>query len=248
MPPALLLCDWNGTLITDRDEKTILAYIARYTFKASIPFHPRRMASILSGKRALDALHDDDSHIKGDFDKVKITIDTYNDKMLRGVPVSLIHRSMERYARQRETLDKLDYHLLRVVEKCHQEGITTGVFSAGLKYGIESILGAAGYYNSFDIYTADSIEEDNGKAVRYGLTIYRRKPEVLLKLLGERNIPAHEVAYIGDSEDDTGCFEMVGYPVVSFLAPDELKERYARQYGAFVPEDEDDLLRFLTLK
>jgi phosphoserine phosphatase len=248
MPPALLLCDWNGTLITDRDEKTILGYVAKYIFRASIPFHPLRMASILSGKRELDALHDDDSHIKGDFDKVKVTIDTYNNRMLRGVPISLIHKSMERYARQQDTLDKLDYRLLRVVEKCHQEGMTTGVFSAGLKYGIETILDAAGYYNSFDLYKADSIEEDNGKAVRYGLTIYRRKPEVLLKLLDERNISLGEVAYIGDSEDDTGCFEIVGYPIVSFLAPDELKEKYARQYNAFVPGREDDLLHFLTSK
>ena len=173
MPPALLLCDWNGTLITDRDEKTILRYIARYIFWASIPFHPFRMASILGGKKALDAVHDEDSHIKGDFDKVRTTIEVYNNKMLKGVPISLINKSMKRYARQQETLDKLDYRLLRVVEKCHRNGITTGVFSAGLKYGIEVMLGAAGYFNSFDIYMADSIEEDNGKAVQYGLKIYK---------------------------------------------------------------------------
>jgi phosphoserine phosphatase len=204
------------------------------------------MASILSGKKALDAIHDEDSHIKGDFDKVRTTIDIYNAKMLKGVSVSLINRSMERYALQQETLDKLDYRLLRVVEKCHRGGMTTGVFSAGLKYGIEAILGVAGYFNSFDLYVADSIEEDNGRAVRYGLTIYNRKPEVLLNLLRERNVSVSEVAYIGDSEDDAGCFEIAGYPIVSFLAPDELKDKYASNYNAFVPENEDDLLRFLT--
>jgi phosphoserine phosphatase len=248
MSPALLLCDWNGTLITDRDEKVILHYIARYIFWASIPFHPFRMASILSGKKMLDAMHDEDSHIKGDFDRVRSTIDIYNRKMLQGVPISLIHKSMERYARQQGTLDKLDYRLLRVVEKCHSNGITAGVFSAGLKYGIEAILEAAGYRDCFDLYMADVIEEDKGKAIRYGLTIYNRKPEVLLKLLDERNVPVRDVAYIGDSEDDTGCFEIVGYPIVSFLAPDELKQKYARSYNAFVPETEDELLRFLTSK
>jgi hydroxymethylpyrimidine pyrophosphatase-like HAD family hydrolase len=53
------------------------------------------------------------------------------------------------------------------------------------------------------------------------------------------------VAYIGDSEDDEGCFEIVGYPVVAFLAPSDFKDKCARKYGAFVPDSEKDLADYL---
>jgi hydroxymethylpyrimidine pyrophosphatase-like HAD family hydrolase len=53
------------------------------------------------------------------------------------------------------------------------------------------------------------------------------------------------VAYLGDSEDDEGCFEIVGHPVAAFLAPDELKQRFALKYKAFVPKDEKDLADYL---
>ena len=46
------------------------------------------------------------------------------------------------------------------------------------------------------------------------------------------------MAYIGDSEDDEGCFEMVGYPVVALLAPDDFKVKCAQKYRAFVPNSE----------
>jgi len=56
---------------------------------------------------------------------------------------------------------------------------------------------------------------------------------------------ASTVVYLGDSEDDEGCFEIVRYPVVAFLAAEDLKERYARKYKAFVPENERDLANYL---
>ena len=53
------------------------------------------------------------------------------------------------------------------------------------------------------------------------------------------------MAYIGDSEDDEGCFEMVGYPVVAFFAPGEFKDKCSRKYGAFVPDSESSLRNHL---
>jgi hypothetical protein len=40
----------------------------------------------------------------------------------------------------------------------------------------------------------------------------------------------------------------VGYPVVAFLAPDELKQRFALKYRAFVPKYEKDLANYLSCK
>ena len=41
------------------------------------------------------------------------------------------------------------------------------------------------------------------------------------------------------------CFEIASDLVVAFLAPEELKERYAQEYKAFVPRDEEDLAKYL---
>ena len=107
------------------------------------------------------------------------------------------------------------------------------------------ILKAAGYYDSFDFLLANPLETDGRRVTGFKLNILRNKAEVLRKLLEERQLEADRVVYLGDKVDDAGCFEIAGYPVVSFLAPDSLKEQFARQYGAFVPQDEGDLADYL---
>ena len=119
------------------------------------------------------------------------------------------------------------------------------MFSAGYRYGIERILTAAGFHDDFDFYEADDLREENGKAVGFVVNIYRNKPRLLVDLLRRRDLDVDRVAYIGDSEDDEGCFDMVKYPVVPFLAPEEAKQRYARKYRAFVPQTERDLADFI---
>jgi phosphoglycolate phosphatase-like HAD superfamily hydrolase len=164
------------------------------------------------------------------------------------VPVPVILRSIEKYARKRQTQAKLEYRVLRPIRECHQAGKTTGIFSAGYGYGIEKILAAAGYAECFDFIEADKLKANRGEAIGFGLNIYKKKPQFLLKLLKDKDMDAGKVAYLGDSEDDEGCFEIVKYPVMAFLAPDELKQRFALKYKAFVPRDEKDLTNFLSCK
>ncbi|UCC60877.1 MAG: hypothetical protein JSV02_03385, partial [Dehalococcoidia bacterium] len=87
--------------------------------------------------------------------------------------------------------------------------------------------------------------ENNGRAVGFSLDIYKRKHEVLAELLNELRLHPSRVVYIGDSEDDEGCFQIVGHPILAFLSTDALKEKYARDYYAFVPQDEADLANHL---
>ncbi|MEE8470487.1 MAG: HAD family hydrolase [Dehalococcoidia bacterium] len=240
-----VLCDWNGTLIDYRDERPLLYSIAVDVFKASVPFYPLRMARILKARRELEALYLEGRR-DDEFDFVRGMFGIYNEKIIRGLPVSLIHSSVDRYARKEQTQDKLDHRVLRTIRKCHRAGMITGIFSAGYRYGIERILAVAGHNEYFDFFEADYLKEDSGKAVGFGLNIYKNKPELLRKLLDERNMDAAGVAYIGDSEDDQGCFKIVGYPVVAFFATEEVKERCARESQAFVPKDEGDLTDYLT--
>jgi phosphoglycolate phosphatase-like HAD superfamily hydrolase len=244
MPPDVIICDWNGTLIEYPDERPVLENTARDVFKASFPFHHLRMARIFRARRELEELYKKGrSNAEADF--IRALFRVYNERIIEGVPVPVILRSIEKYARKRQTQAKLEYRVLRPIRECHQAGKTTGIFSAGYGYGIEKILAAAGYAECFDFIEADKLKANRGEAIGFGLDIYKKKPQFLLKLLKDRNIDASRVAYLGDNEDEEGCFEIVGYPVVAFLAPDELKQRFAQKYKAFVPKDEKDLANYL---
>jgi len=247
MPLDFIICDWNGTLIEYRDERPVLDNTARAIFKASFPFHPLRMARILKARRKLEELYRAGGR-DAESDFIRELFRIYNERIIKGVPISWVLRSIEDYAHKPQTQAKLEYRVLRPIKECHQAGKATGIFSAGYRHGIERILAAAGYAESFDFIEADKLKENKGKAIEFGLNIYKKKPPLLLKLLQDKNIDDSRVAYLGDSEDDEGCFEIVGYPVVAFLAPDELKQRFARKYKAFVPKDEKDLTDYLNCK
>jgi len=244
MPCDAIISDWNGTILGHRDEKPILTSIAVGVFRASVPFHPLRLVLILKARRELENLYHERRR-EGDFDYVTEMFKVFNGRIIHGAPVSVIHRTVERYAAEPQTQAMLDQRVLRPIREAHQAGKVTGVFSAGYCHGIESILMVAGFHGDFDFYQADGLRENDGRAVEFTLNIYRNKPRLLADLLRQRNLEASRVAYLGDSEDDEGCFELVKYPVVSFLAPEEAKQRYARKYRAFVPGSEKELSDYL---
>ena len=245
MPCNAIICDWNGTLIQHRDERPVLEGIAVDLFWASFPLHPLRMLRIYRTRALLEALYLRASR-EAEFDFVRELFRVYNERIVNGVPVSLIHSIVVRYANREEVQRQLDHRVLRAIRACHRAGKTTGIFSAGYGYGILSILAAAGYISDFDFCKADQLAEENGRAVRFELNIYKNKRRFLEELLRERALDPRRVAYVGDSEDDEGCFELVGYPVMAYMAPEELKVRFARKYRAFVPKDEQHLANHLV--
>jgi phosphoserine phosphatase len=245
MPPSIIISDWNGTLIEYRNESPLFEYIATALFGASVPFHPLRMARILRTRRRLSNLEQDHASDHASF--VRELFQVYNEGIIKGTPVSLLQVFVDQHARSARTQTKLDYRVLNPIRACHEAGRITGILSAGYKYGIERILAVAGLGRHFDFCVADRLAQKDGKAIGFKLELYTRKQEFLLDLLRERGLDPRAVAYIGDSEDDEGCFQAVGCPVVSFLAPERLKARFAREYNAFVPSSERDLSRFLGI-
>jgi len=243
MPCDAIICDWNGTITKDQDEKPILESIAVDLFKASIPWHPMRMVHILKARQELEALHSEKRR-DSEFDFIIEMFWLYNTKIINGVPTSVIERSVKKYADKQHTLDKLDYRVLRPVDESHRRGKATGILSAGYRYGIQMILKAAGYDVSFDFCEANLLQERGGRVIGIDLNIYRNKVQLLMELLRERDIDEKRVMYLGDGEDDADCLEIVGHPIVAFHASDELKQRYARKYKAFIPRTEEDLARY----
>ena len=244
MPYDTIISDWNRTITRDRDEKPLLKTIAVDLFKASIPFHFIRAARLLNVRAELESLYWQGRQ-DAEFDFVREMFTIYNRKIINGLPISFIHRSVNRYAARRETQHKLDRRILRLIRSRHQGGKTTGILSAGYGYGIDRVLTVAGFRRHFDFLIANSFKQEGGRATEFLLNIYKNKPQSLQRALRRRNIDENRTVYIGDSEDDEGCFEIARYPVVAFLATEELKQRCASRYKAFVPQDEKDLANYL---
>jgi len=235
-----LISDWNGTLIEYRTEMRVLESVGVDAFRASIPFHPLRALRILRARSQLQTLRRQGLP-ETDLGFIKGMFGVFNHMVVSGLPTSVVEASFDRYSKSAETQSRLDLRLLRLIRESHEAGKTTGILSAGYRRGIEGVLAVAGYHQHFDFCEADEFRTEDGKVSEFSLNIYGNKPKLLGRLLDERHLDAARVAYIGDSEDDEGCFEMVGCPVVAFMAPHEFKDRCSRKYGAFVPESESSL-------
>ena len=235
-----MISDWNGTLIGYRTEMPVLERVGVDAFRASVPFLPLRTLRILNARAQLRALRRQ-GRPETDFDFIKDMFSVFNRMVVSGLPTSVVQASFERYANNAETQSRLDLRLLRLAKDFHEAGKATGILSAGYRQGIEKVLRVAGYRQYFDFCEADEFRTEDGRVLEFGLSIYRNKPKLLQRLLAERHLEAGSTAYVGDSEDDEGCFEIVGYPLVAFFAPDEFKDKCSRKYGAFVPGSESSL-------
>jgi phosphoserine phosphatase len=241
---SAIICDWNGTLFEDIDEEAIARAITVNLAKSYIPLHPFKLVRLVKTKNELENLnHGRNQSLESD--EVTEIFRVYNKNIIKGVPMSLVRRLVIKYSNRRDVQNKVVYRVLRPIEEQHRKGITTGILSAGYSYGIQMILDAAGYSRSFDFYEANLLAESDGRAVGFTLAIYKNKAEQLLRLMKDRHLDPKRTAYLGDSLDDAGCFEVIGHPIVSFLTPEELKHRFAQKYGAFIPENESDLARYL---
>jgi phosphoserine phosphatase len=244
MTSSSIICDWNGTLFEDPDEEAIIRQMSVDLAKSYLPWHPFKFVRLLNARSRLETLNkgrNRDSEIDPVFEMLRL----YDEKVIKGVPMSVVHRFVEKYSNLSQVQGKLVYRALRPVAERHRAGTVTGILSAGYGYGIQMILKSAGYSDCFDFYEANLLTEAEGIATGFTLKIYKNKAELLLGLLKDRNLDAKRTAYMGDSLDDAGCFEVAGHPIVSFLTPDDLKQKFAQKYGAFIPRNEIELARYL---
>jgi phosphoglycolate phosphatase-like HAD superfamily hydrolase len=239
-----IICDWNGTLFMENDEEAFFRALASDLAKSYSPWHLLKILHLLKIKRKLESLNSQEA-VDTSIDRVVEMFRIFNEEVISGVPIPFIEQSVRKYAGKPEVQSKVIWPVVKTVSELHQTGITAGILSAGYEYGIRMILESGGQSDCFDFIEANPLASVDGKAVGFKLDIYKNKAEIMLKVLNEKNLEAKQVVYIGDSLDDTGCFELIGHPVVSLLAPEKLKERFARQYGAFVPKNEADLENYL---
>ncbi|MCL0065991.1 MG2 domain-containing protein, partial [Dehalococcoidia bacterium] len=162
------------------------------------------------------------------------------NRVIQGVEIDSITRRVNLYASHASR--RLDGRILRPIEEMHRRGGQAGILSVGYGYGIARILSAGGYGEVFDFIEANGLQT-NGSRVSE-VSFRTGKSSWLTELLSRLSVPPDKAIYIGDARPDEPCFEIVGYPVVSFLATDDFKQHCARKFGAqCVPESEADLQR-----
>jgi len=244
MTCSAIICDWNGTLYKDIDEEAIVKAMIVDLAKSYIPSHPCKFVHLLKIKKELETLRRKRNQGLENGRLVEI-LQSDSEKIIKGVPMSAVRRLVEKYSNRRDVQNKVVFKVLRPIAERHRAGITTGILSAGYSYGIQMILKSAGYGDCFDFYEANILTETEDRAIGFTLSIYKNKADLLLKLMKDMDLDPQKTAYMGDSLDDVGCFEVIGRPIVSFLTPEALKQKFAQEYRAFIPEDESDLARYL---
>lgn len=253
MPYKAIVSDWNGTLFehpTDEVQNKKLAYAVLDDAKRAVLngriWRVGDIVKLLKAKgelkRRLQQYYDGEGHLWEVYEP-------FNENILRGRPVSFVNGVIDEYAR--ESRDKVDDRVVRPIQTVHEDGKSTGILSVSYNYSIRRILEETGYSGVFDDIVAHTLETDGDRVVGLTLGIYERKPEVLrTEFFGKRGLRENDTIYLGDSEDDEPIAEILasGNFVVPFFASDEFKQRLASRYKAFVPESEDDLLKYLNSK
>jgi len=244
MPKSeIIISDWNGTLIEDRDEALILEFIGRGLIKGSLPFHPIRFLRLIKAWHQLEALSDGFELLADGYNIETLKqMHQISSRVLQGVEIDSITRRVNLYAA--DAAKRLEERMLRPIQEVHREGKQAGILSIGYRYGIDRILSAGGYGEVFDFIEANDLTTNGSKISSLSFRI--DKALWLTELLSRLSVSLDKIIYIGDADPDEPCFEIVGYPVVSFLAPDDFKQHCARKFGAqCVPESESDLRKYL---
>lgn len=226
MPIKNIVSDWNGTLISYTTEGKLMENIGLAILKNSGFRHPVKSADLV-----VDMFHlkDLDKDCKAGKIEYGCIYDYFNDNVFCGTPDGIVRSAVEKYAAK--AAEKIDMHLLKAIEDLHSNG-NTGILSTGYSDGIIKTLSGIGIV-PFHTITANDIEWNNGKAIKFNLNIYNNKEKFLEDVfLKEHGYRPDETAYIGDTEEDEKCFEMVKYPIASFFATDGFKQHSSGKYDA----------------
>ncbi|MDY6836095.1 MAG: HAD family hydrolase [Chloroflexota bacterium] len=249
-----VVSDWNGTLVKYPDECELYRNLALDYAKSQlwhkIPVHPNTYLGLFQTKRKISRLQKQGKMGTGFEDYVERMYAVYNDSVTRKLSVGFVHKSVDGYAKK--AVRDLDPRILEPLRQLRQEGKRMCILSAGYEYGIRSVLREGGYGDVFEPHdiVADLLAQRQGIARAFLLRIYNHKLEYLQdEFITRRKFKPNRIAYIGDGKGDEPCFDYLtaegGYSIVSFFASDEFKQHCSEQYGAFVPQSDEDVMKYL---
>jgi len=239
-----IICDWNGTLIKDKYEDEFFKEL----FKKIIFTYPNflnilKWHEFWKTKIECEKLYKLVEQKGGSEPQNEINsiLDLLNKNIIRNTSISLIEKFIEEYSTK--AYKRLDERILRPLKKIQNKKVILGIISSGCFSGIKRTLEKGGYYFNFII--ANDFEKENNKIKKFSLKVFRNKKEILKNIFEEKNINKNKTMYIGDDWQDEGCFEEVGFPVISFLANEDFKEKISKRINLFIPKSERDFEKYL---
>ena len=136
MTCSAIICDWNGTLYEDIDEEAIVKAIIVDLAKGYIPSHPFKFARLLKTKNELENLRRERNQGLEN-DRLVEILQAYSEKVIKGVPMSLVRHLVEKYSNRRDVQDKVVFKVLRPVAERHRSGIVQAYYLPGIVMGFK---------------------------------------------------------------------------------------------------------------
>jgi len=245
MKPELIVSDWNGTLMTDRDDKAVLKQIGMDELKHALKtLRFGRVRELARTKKRLEEMTDkyrDDPE-----SQARLLMETYKLYFLEvidGLPLSRMLKSVRRYASK--AVDRLDpaFDELLMANKDH---ITTMILTSALYDGVCEVTRRRGASLSV---SGSGFGITKGRLTGLELRNYDNKHEVLENIVELRNYdnkrealensvshikPPERVVYMGDDFRDEQCAGVADTFVVAPLATDDFRQHMASTYGGKV--------------
>lgn len=263
-----IACDWNGTLFYDANDSGIHREFAqellKYRFKdifSSEPDSFKKFMELLDSCIQICKKYKEYNRIRSmryiELEKrvemmKKVLNDIYkilNENILIGRDIEFVNRVIWNYAERNK--EKVDDRIAKPVRKLHSKGKETFIISGSYQDCIKKVLELSGYYKDFDEIIGTKIHEYCGIVTNLEESSRTGKTQLFIdKFLINRGFKEQEIVYLGDSEFDLEIGRILpsGNFIASFFSDDEFKELASRYCKAFVPESEEDLLKYLESK
>lgn len=251
MPIKNACFDWNGTLFEPATDESLNKAVAYAVLNDTISavktgkiWRLPQLARLWKGRNLCKEKLEEYKNGKIPLQQV---YKPFNEFIVSGAPLPVIYRAFDQFAEEHS--QEVDKKMLEPLKEFSQKG-TCGILSSSQDHVIQKTLRKSGYQEIFPTsnIVANYVKHSKGKAVCFMLNIYGEKASTFEDaFLKGRDWKPEETLYSGDTEDDLPVASLLpkGHFVAPFLATDDFKQLVAEKYGAFVPEDQQDLTNYL---
>lgn len=241
--------DWNRTIHPDKTDIQLHAQIGREILLETIidrkkPPYSRALRAAELGMGTVEL-----TRALAKFKRAEITLEElnsiYNRRFICGQKVETVVRVIEEYARRCSR--EVDTRVVNAIQENRGESGVVAILSASIDISIKKMLKLLKAQELFDTIIANQLIVEQGTVLGISSRIYGNKRGEMERFSSENGIDLDNIVYMGDCEDDAAIAPILkkGSFVVSFMAEERFKVEMAKKYGAFVPQNERDLIKYL---
>jgi len=248
-----IVSDWDGVFVTGKNTRELaIRSIKTALIKESLnPFskmrkYPRcRLFHLLKADKKFELLKEE-KKMTENFEYSADIIKFFNENFVKGLPTNYIYSCISKAVWKKDVSKDISKKMLRVFAKLRKQISYMAILSDNSQIGILEMLYKMKFVEIFDDIVGTNLISEDRIVVGFGYETEGKKHKRLLTMLKEKDLS--NTAYIGDGMNDTNCFEIVKFPIVSPYASDSFKQMCGVKYKAFVPKDESDLKDYVKNK